>query len=49
MDRLRPLGFHSQADIRAYIINYLRGFYPDWTEEKVRYHKWDSVSKSSST
>lgn len=40
MDRLRPLGFHSQADIRAYIINYLRGFYPDWTEEKVRYHKW---------
>lgn len=49
MDRLRPLGFHSQADIRAYIINYLRGFYPDWTEEKVRYHKWDSVSESSST
>lgn len=49
MDRLRPLGFYSQADIRAYIINYLRGFYPDWTEEKVRYHKWDSVSKSSST
>ena len=42
-------GAGIQADIRAYIINYLRGFYPDWTEEKGRYHKWDSVSESSST
>ena len=41
MDRLRPLGFNSQEDIRTYIIDYLKGFYPDWSEEKVRYKKWD--------
>ena len=28
-------------DIRTYIIDYLKGFYPDWSEEKVRYKKWD--------
>ena len=37
MDRLRPLGFNSREDIRTYIIDYLKGFYPDWSEEKVRY------------
>ena len=49
LNRLKPLGLHSQQDVRAYVIRYIKGFYPDWTEEKVRYHKWDSVSKSSST
>ena len=38
---LRPLGFNSREDIRTYIIDYLKGFYPDWSEEKVRYKKWD--------
>ena len=41
MDRLRPFGFNSREDIRTYIIDYLKGFYPDWSEEKVRYKKWD--------
>ena len=41
MDRLRPLGFNSREHIRTYIIDYLKGFYPDWSEEKVRYKKWD--------
>lgn len=41
MARLRPLGFETQADVMKYIIDYIKGFYPDWTEEKVKYKKWE--------
>lgn len=41
MARLRPLGFETQADVRQYIVDYIKGFYPDWTEEKVKYKKWE--------
>lgn len=41
MSRLRPLGFETQQDVREYVFNYLRGIYPDWTEESVKYHKWE--------
>ena len=38
---LEPLGFHSQADIKEYIYDYMRGLYPGWTPESVKYHKWE--------
>ena len=37
---LEQFGFTSQSDIREYIINYIKGFYPDWTPESVTYRKW---------
>lgn len=40
MKRLASLGFHAQKDIRDYIVEYIKGFYPDWTEETVKYRKW---------
>lgn len=39
--RLKPLGLNTQQDVREYVIDYLKGFYPDWTEESVTYHKWE--------
>lgn len=41
LGRLKPLGLDSQAKIREFVINYLKGFYPDWTEESVKYKKWE--------
>ena len=41
LGRLKPLGFHTQQEVREYVIDYLKGFYPDWTEESVTYHKWE--------
>ena len=41
LNRLRPLGLNSQQDVRDYVINYIKGFYPDWTEESVKYKKWE--------
>ncbi len=38
--RLRLLGMNSQKDIMDYIVEYIKGFYPDWSEEKVTYRKW---------
>lgn len=38
--RLRPLGFQTQKDVEAFIVEYIKGFYPDWTPESVTYHKW---------
>lgn len=38
--RLWPLGLYTRADIRRYIINYIKGFYSDWTPESVTYRKW---------
>lgn len=40
LGRLRPLGFERREQITEYIINYIKGFYPDWTPESVTYHKW---------
>lgn len=40
MRRLRPLGFECQQDVKEFIIDYIKGFYPDWTAESVTYHKW---------
>lgn len=40
MRRLKPLGFERQQDVRDYIIDYIKGFYPDWTPDSVTYHKW---------
>ena len=41
MKRLKSLGFESREDIRDYIIGYLKGFYQDWTEDSVKYKKWE--------
>lgn len=41
ISRIRPLGFKTQADVKRYIIDYIKGFYPDWTEEKMKYKKWE--------
>lgn len=41
MSRLRPLGFQNREEIKKYIIRYIKEFYPDWTPEKVKYHKWE--------
>lgn len=38
--RLKLLGMNSQKDIMDYIVEYIKGFYPDWSEEKVTYRKW---------
>ena len=40
MVRLRPFGFQTRADVSRYIVEYLKGFYPDWTRESVTYRKW---------
>lgn len=40
LKRLRPLGFESREQIEAYIVNYIKGYYPEWTPESVTYHKW---------
>lgn len=40
LSRLKPLGFESREQIKEYIHDYMRGFYPDWTPESVRYKKW---------
>ena len=37
--RLRPLGLNSQQDVKSYILDYIKDFYPDWTEEVVKYRK----------
>lgn len=42
MARLRPLGFETRRDVAAFIEEYIKGFYPDWTRESVTYHKWES-------
>ena len=42
LKRLWPLGLKTQQDVREYIIEYIKGFYPDWTEESVTYRKWRS-------
>lgn len=41
LDRLRPLGLDTQKKVREYVIDYIKGFYPDWTPESVTYHKWE--------
>lgn len=41
LSRLKPLGLNSQAEVREYVIGYLKGFYPDWTEEAMKYKKWE--------
>lgn len=48
MSRLRPLGFGRQQDVVAFVEEYIKGFYPDWTRESVTYHKWrkDSYERS---
>lgn len=38
---LEPLGFYSQGEIKEYIYDYMRGIYPGWTPESVKYHKWE--------
>lgn len=40
MKRLKPFGFEAQQDVAAFIEEYIKGFYPDWTRESVTYHKW---------
>ena len=41
LGRLKPLGFTTQQEVREYVVNYIKGFYPDWTEESVKYKKWE--------
>ena len=41
LDRLRPLGLDTQKKVREYVIDYIKGFYPDWAPESVTYHKWE--------
>lgn len=38
--QLKPLGFHSQQEIKEYIYAYMEGHYPGWTPESVKYQKW---------
>lgn len=44
--RLQPLGFHSQKDVENYIIDYIKGFYTDWTIEGVTYRKWGRADET---
>lgn len=46
MNRLRPLGFQTQNDVEAFIVEYIKGFYPDWTPESVTYHKWRDFTEN---
>ena len=39
LKRLEPLGLNTRDDVRRYIVDYIRGFYPDWTPERVTYRK----------
>lgn len=39
LKRLAPLGLDTQAKVRAYVIDYIKSIYPDWTEEGVKYRK----------
>lgn len=40
LKQLKPIGFESQEDIREYIYDYMRGIYPEWEPESVKYHKY---------
>lgn len=31
MHRLNPLGFECQQDVKEFIVDYIKDFYPDWT------------------
>lgn len=46
MKRLKPLGLNTQQDVRDYIVDYIRGFYPGWTKEKVTYRKWKDENET---
>lgn len=46
MKRLKPLGFNTQKDVEDYVISYLKSFYPDWSKDKVTYHKWGNNETS---
>ena len=41
LNRLKPLGLDTQQKVMEYVIDYIKGFYPDWTEESVKYKKWE--------
>lgn len=41
LSRLKPFGFTTQQEVQEYVINYIKGFYPDWTEDSVKYKKWE--------
>lgn len=41
VDRLKPLGFYSQQDIKEYIYCYMQSMYEDWTPESVKYQKYE--------
>jgi 5-methylcytosine-specific restriction endonuclease McrA len=30
----------DREELKKEVIAYIKGFYPDWTEESVTYHKW---------
>lgn len=38
--RLEKLGLHTQQEVKEYVYDYMRGHYPDWTPEIVKYYKW---------
>ena len=40
MKRLKPLGFECRQDVANFVLEYIKGYYPDWTPESVTYHKW---------
>lgn len=42
LSRLRPLGLESREQVRGFILDYIKGFYPGWTPEGVTYRKWGS-------
>ena len=47
MGRLKLLGFETQEDVAAFIEEYIKGFYPDWTRESVTYHKRKGQDKNA--
>ena len=47
MKRLRPLGLNTQQDVRKFVVEYIKCFYPDWTEENVKYKKGGNIDAES--
>lgn len=43
--RLNSLGFYTQQDVEKYVLDYIKGIFPDWSVESVTYHKWGAAPR----
>lgn len=41
LKRLNCLGFFTQSELKQYVRDYMMQQYPGWTEESVKYHKYN--------